>query len=119
KIIQKMVFAKRKEQEASMEQYDLAGCSVIIPVMVDTPQRVKHLNFILRYFQRFFKNQEMIVVEQGKEPKVQISKSRQVKLEFVKSEEPFSLSKICNIGVSLAQTPFFCKCDVDTFTFPK
>src|SRR5579885_3597724 len=97
-----------------MVKLDLKDCSIVIPVRIDFPERLEHVNALLRYFPQFFKNYELIIVEQGKEPQV---KSEAVL--FVQTEEEFSTSQLSNIGAEHVKTPYFCKCDADACIDPR
>lgn len=98
--------------------YDLNGCTIVIPLEIDSKEREEHLQFLLKYFDKFFINHKIIIIEQGQESKVRIKKDC-VRIEFIKKEKEFSSSYLCNLGVKLVKTPFFCKCDVDVFIHPK
>jgi predicted glycosyltransferase involved in capsule biosynthesis len=103
-----------------IKKYNLIDCSVIIPVQIDSQERLEHVHFLLRYFMKFFTNFELIVVEQGIEPRIKIPSRKGVRIEFLRNEEElFSPSKICNIGASFVKTSFFCKCDTDVFIHPR
>lgn len=101
----------------AMTQYDLADCSIVIPVQIDSKQRLEHLQFLFSFFQTHFVNHQLIIVEQGTESKVQPPKS--AVFEFVFQDEDFSIAQISNIGASLVRTAFFCKYDVDAVVEPK
>jgi len=101
-----------------MKRYDLINCSIVVPIHVDCLQRLDHLNFLVQYFSTFFKNYKLIIAEQGKTKKVNISNQENIHVEFVESSEEFSTSEICNMGAFLVETPFFCKCDTDAVIHP-
>ncbi len=100
-----------------MKKYDLSDCSIVIPVHIDSTERLEHVNFLYSYFNRYFINHQLIVIEQGIEPKTQFP--LHVKREFLKSNETFSTAEVSNIGASVVKTPFFCKCDADALIHPK
>ena len=100
-----------------MEKFDLSNCSIVIPVSIDSKERLEHIQFLYKYFDQHFLNHELIVVEQGDIPKV--PKQKNVRMEFVEKGGSFSSAAISNIGASLVSNPFFCKYDVDAFIHPK
>lgn len=102
-----------------MEKYDLTDCSIIIPIEMDCKERLEHLHYQFVYFPRFFNNYELIVVEYGNERKIKSQDCLGIQYIFIKGEEPFSLSKLSNLGVSLVKNQFFYKCDTDVMIDPK
>lgn len=81
--------------------FDLTDCSIVVPVHIDSKERLEHLRGLYAYFNRYFQGHELIVVEQ------------------IQSSEVFSTAKVSNIGASAVSTPFFCKYDADAFIHPK
>lgn len=99
--------------------YDLTDCSIIIPVHIDSKERQEHVRFLLDFFNRYFINHHLLILEQGKESKVQISQDSKTRLILIKSEEVFSTAKLSNMGAQDIKTSFFCKCDADALLHPK
>lgn len=101
-------------------QYDLSDCSIVIPVEVDCPERLEHIHFQYAFFKRYFVRHHLIIIEQGKEPQVHLPPAPNVQIEFVlKGREAFCTSLLCNQGIALVKTPYFCKCDADAAIHPK
>lgn len=98
-----------------MEKLDLENCSIVVPIYIDCPERLEHLQFIYSYFEKHFKGYELIVVEQGKVSKAPTHPA----LRFVKSDQNFSPAAASNIGAGFVTKSYFCKCDVDAFVAPK
>lgn len=103
-----------------MEKFDLTDCSIFISLHIDNAERLEHANYIHAYFDRYFCNHQLIVVEQGTEqPKFHLPPSSRAEYQFIKSDEEFSCPKMNNIGASLAKNPYICKCDADVVIHPK
>lgn len=98
-------------------KFNLSDCSIVVPIHVDFKERLDHLSFLYSYFDRYFFNHQLIVVELGLAPKAPQHPSVQV--EFVKSDRVFSTGEISNIGAEFVVNPFFCKYDVDALVHPK
>ena len=100
-----------------MEKFDLSDCSIVLPVQIDSVERFENVHFLFQFFEKYFRNHQLIGVEQGTEPKIQPHPGAEV--EFVNSGEEFSLSQICNRGASRVKNSFFCKYDADALIHPK
>ncbi len=98
-------------------QFDLSDCSIVVPVHVDSKERLEHVQFLLAYFKKYFINYRLILTEIGREPKVPASTDPQVQIQFVE-QEMFSPADV-NWGASLVTTPYFCKWDADALIHPK
>ncbi len=100
-----------------MEKFDLSDCSIVLPVQIDSVERFENIHFLFQYFEKYFRNHQLIVIEQGVEQKIQPHPNREI--EFVNSGEEFSVSQICNRGASRVKNPFFCKYDADALINPR
>ncbi|MBX7067032.1 MAG: glycosyltransferase family 2 protein [Parachlamydiales bacterium] len=98
-------------------KFDLSECSIVIPFAIDCKERLEHLHFLLSYFDRYFLNHELIVVEQGDESIV--PKHPNVRVKLIKKDSIFSSGSVSNRGVEFVKRPFFCRFDVDAFVHPK
>ena len=99
-----------------LEKYNLSDCSIVIPVHIDSVERLEHIHFLYNYFNQNFINHQLIIIEHGKEPQIHLYSHR---IEFVKNGNEFSPSEISNRGAALVKTPFFCKYDADALIHPK
>lgn len=79
--------------------FDLTDCSIVVPVYIDSEERLEHVRSLHVYFDRYFQGHELIVEQTD--------------------TSPFSTAKVSNLGASRVKTPFFCKYDVDAFIHPK
>ena len=102
-----------------VEKYDLSDCSIVIPVHIDSPERLEHIYFLHYFFNQHFSKHQLIIIEQGKKPQIHLASSPNIHIEFIKSENGFSSSEISNRGVLLVKSPFFCKYDADAIIHPK
>ena len=101
------------------KKLDLSDCTIVIPLHIDFPERLEHLRFLLRYFTKFFINHQLILVEQDVKSKIDFPLPPEADLEFITSEEDFSITRVSNSGAELVKTAFFCKCDTDLLVHPK
>ncbi len=105
--------------ESGSEKYNLSDCSIVIPVQIDSTERLEHIHFFYEYVKRNFINYRLIIIEQSSKQQIHLPTDSQIQIEFFKKEAPFSVSEICNIGASFVKTPFFCRCDADSLIHPK
>jgi hypothetical protein len=99
--------------------YNLSDCSIVIPVHIDSMERLEHIHFLYHFFKRNFIHHQLIILEQGNEPRIDLPPSANIQIEFIKDENEFSLSEMSNRGASFVNRPFFCKYDADALIHPK
>lgn len=99
--------------------YDLSDCSIVVPFHIDSKERLEHVHFLYDYFKQNFAHHQLIFLEQGRERQMHLQPSSNIQVEFIPSEEEFSLSEMSNRGASLVKSPFFCKYDADALIHPQ
>lgn len=102
-----------------MDSFDLSQCSIVIPCELDFYDRLEHLKFLLRYLTTYFKNHEVILVLYGDEIPSEYKPPAEIKIQHVKKEGPFSVTKISNYGAAFVTNPYFFKFDVDVLIHPR
>lgn len=98
---------------------DLSDCSIVIPVQIDSKERLEHIHFLYRYFNQYFIHHELIILEFGVKQQIHLPSNSSTQIEFIKSEEQFSPAIASNIAASMVNRPFFCKYDADALIHPK
>ncbi len=99
---------------SEFKKFDLTDCSIVIPVHIDCPERLEHLQFLTSYFECYFGGYQLIIIEQGT-----VQKVFHPNVRFIESKRTFSTSEVSNMGAEFVNTSFFCKCDVDAVICPK
>jgi GT2 family glycosyltransferase len=94
--------------------------SFIIPVRVDSEDRIQNLEAVLEYITRYFGESEIIVVEDDIETRLgnQLIKYPNIKYFHVKNEGRFSKSRTVNTGLLKATGEFVVIHDSDVLVDP-
>jgi len=87
----------------------------VIPVRIDTEDRLRNLSTVLRYTGRFFPASEVVVVENDAEPRTEevCVEDDHVRRLFLPTEGRFSKSVTANAGILAAGRPFVAIYDAD------
>ena len=94
--------------------------SVVIPVKIDTVDRLKNIQIVLSYFKENFKDFELIVVEQDASSRLeQIVNSFGFKHVFRRNENCFHKTWNFNYGIALAKNDFILAYDCDVIFKPE
>lgn len=93
--------------------------SIIIPVKIDTPDRFRNLSIILKYFKLYFKDYELIVVEQDEHPKVQeLVESLDFTYIYRENKGCFHKTWNFNLGIAIAKNAYVLAYDCDALFKP-
>ncbi len=100
---------------------DDANLGVVIPVRIDSPDRLSNLGIVLEYFVSFFPWFSIIVIEHGPRSYcAEIARGYgQVDFRYVTSSGCFHKSRVCNLGIALATTPVVMVHDCDVLFPPE
>jgi len=92
----------------------------IIPIRVDTQDRIDNCMTILRFLQRHFPQSEVLLMEQDAESRTDrvIEAFPSVRRDFVCNPDRFSKSVAVNTGIALATRGLICMCDTDILLHP-
>lgn len=100
-----------------MEKIDLLDVTFIIPVRVDSAERLENLELIIKYFLKEFDTQ-IIVLEADKEEKALFSND--IKKIYVEDHNPsFYRTKYLNFMSRQVETPFLAVWDADVILSPE
>lgn len=94
--------------------------SFIIPIRVDTEDRIDNCLTVLRFLQLHFPNSEVLLMEQDSEPRTAkiIASFPWIRRSFEINPGRFSKSRAVNEGVALSTRPLICMCDTDILLHP-
>lgn len=94
--------------------------SFIIPIRVDTEDRIDNCLTVLRFIQSHFPDSEVLLMEQDSEPRTTkiVTTFPWVRRSFETNPGRFSKSRAVNEGVALSTRPLICMCDTDILLHP-
>lgn len=94
--------------------------SFIIPIRVDTEDRIENCLTVLRFIQLHFTESEVLLMEQDSEPHTSkiVESFPWVRRNFEINQGRFSKSRAVNEGVALSTRPLICVCDTDILLHP-
>lgn len=92
----------------------------IIPIRVDTEDRIENCLTVLRFLQLHFPDSEVLLMEQDSEPRTAkiVESFPAVRANFEINPGRFSKSRAVNDGVALSTRPLICMCDTDILLHP-
>lgn len=96
-------------------KHDIKNCTFIIPVRIDSQDRINNLFTSVRYIQKHF-NTNILIYEEDKDSKLQnsIHLLGDAKFIFNKSDNQlFYKTKCINNAVKIIETEYFCIYDTD------
>jgi glycosyltransferase involved in cell wall biosynthesis len=76
----------------------------IIPIRVDSDDRIQNFNAVLAYLDRFFRESEIIVIEDDKEKRIGAQLEQYPGLKYIHIENPDRFSKSRAVNAGLLQT---------------
>lgn len=88
-------------------------CTIVIPVRIDTPDRLANLNASIYYLRVCYPSIKIIVVES--DATRQIVDTIQFTYYFISTSERFARGRTINDGVKLVTTPYLIVYDCDVF----
>lgn len=94
--------------------------SFIIPIRVDTEDRVDNCLTVLRFLQLHFPSSEVLLMEQDSEPRTAkiVQSFPAIRWNFEVNPGRFSKSRAVNDGVALSTRSLVCMCDTDILLHP-
>jgi hypothetical protein len=100
---------------------DTSDLSVVIPFRSDSPDRRENLDAVVRFFARFARGHELIILEDGKRSAASgLADLPNVKYRFEWNDGPFHKTRLLNRGVlELSSRRFVASYDADTLLFPE
>ncbi|MEP1033621.1 hypothetical protein, partial [Ekhidna sp.] len=105
-------------------KYELTNLSVIVVIKVDSEDRIRNLNYILDYYNQYFKGVEIVILEQG-EQQLFFKQEGTSNLEntivyhFIKDNGPHYKTRNLNLATRLATRKIIMMTDTDVFVEPK
>lgn len=98
----------------------IENLTFIIPIRVDTEDRIYNCETILRFIEKRFPLSEVILIEQDDFSKTDslVKRFSQVRKIFTKNEGRFSKTRAMNLGITLASRPYICVYDTDVLIHP-
>jgi hypothetical protein len=98
---------------------DLSKLSVGFSVKIDSPDRLRNLSLVLRYFQTFFHGYEIIIIEQAHdEGQCHTLAGPGIRHVLLKTADCHYKTRNLNVAASLSTRPYLMMCDADTFVPP-
>jgi hypothetical protein len=99
---------------------DLQEVSVVISVQIDSSDRLRNLKLFLKYFETFFVNYEIIVVEQDSASQIDLLLKEMpgVVHYFVESDICHSRGRNLDLGAQLSERKYLLLSDLDCFVHP-
>ena len=98
-------------------KFDLSDLSIIIPFRMDTEDRLNNLNNIIRYFDLFFVNHELIIIENS-DQSFFVNTSSNTKYIFEKSTKLLHRTRMLNDGAKLSTRKYVALYDTDVVFYP-
>lgn len=103
-----------------MEPYSLHDVSVIIPVRIDHADRLDTLHAVLKYFDKFFIDAEILVIETGPTQQcTHLSSPGTIEYEYIYDEGPFPKSRLVNHGARKASRDIVAVNNADVVVRPE
>ena len=98
---------------------DLHDVDVVIPVRIDSPDRLENLDTVLSYFDASFHGHRIAVLEHAATPEARAcAAAHGADYHFIESRGCFHKSRIFNLGVALADRPYVLLYDCDVLLPP-
>lgn len=115
--IKNLIDKYRKELDD--KRIDLSDVTFLLPVRVDSEDRLKNIDIILRYLDRYFKT-NILILEADTSSKISLpSLNTKMDYIFIKDEnEIYHRTHYLNIMIKKCITPILCICDVDAIVSP-
>lgn len=105
---------------ASNHLIDLSKLSVGISVKIDGPDRLRNISLVVRFFRTFFRNLEIIIVEQSDaEAQCAHLAGDGVKHFWLRTKDCHYKPRNLNLAASLSCRPYLMMCDAHTFIKPE
>lgn len=103
-----------------IDQKNMADLTFIIPIRVDTEDRIHNCSTVLRFLEKNFPLSEVLLIEQADVSCTDdlASHFANVKKFFDHNTGRFSRSNAMNLGISLATRPYICMYDSDILIHP-
>jgi hypothetical protein len=98
---------------------DLSELSIVIPFRYDTEHRTRNLDFVIRYFQKYFINYELIVLESAPEKKIGDMEQYIQKYVYEKNTDLLHRTRMLNDGVKMSNRKFVTCYDTDVVFRPE
>lgn len=103
-----------------LDRLDASDLAIVLPVRVEHADRQNNLDTVLRFFARYFRAYELILVESGETAQLaQLSESPLVLHRFLPGTGPLYKTRMLNIGARLTRRPFVVFYDTDVLFRPE
>jgi hypothetical protein len=96
------------------ERIALGDTAIIVPLRIDSPDRLRNLDLVLTWLDRHFTGHQILVLEHGATAEAESTARRHgAEHVFLRSEGCFHKSRVFNLGLALADRPFVLLYDCD------
>jgi len=107
-----------------MIKYSIADLSIVISLKIDSKDRINNLIYLLHFYDSYFKDLEIVIIEQGIKPKLyrnlkNIEPDNEIILQFIEDGGPHYKTRNLNLATSMAQRQIVMQCDCDVFIPPQ
>ena len=105
---------------ASFARAPLRDAAFIIPVRIDTPDRLRNLELVLAWIDRSFEGAQILVLEHDDAPRAaEAAQRHRVEHSFLRANGHFHKSHVFNLGVAHVDRPFALLYDCDVLVSPR
>lgn len=102
------------------EKTALRDTAFIVPVRIDSPDRLRNLDLVLTWIDRHFEGHETLVLEHSFAAEAESTASeRGAEHVFLRSDGCFHKSRVFNLGLALADRPYVLLYDCDVLVPPR
>jgi predicted glycosyltransferase involved in capsule biosynthesis len=118
--MRKTEFIETEVPSNNFEKYDLSELSVVIPVKIDTEDRLHNLEIVLNFFKNNFTNFNLIVIEQDSKKQLE-EKINNFGFDYIFRENYGCFHKTWNFNLAIAttNTKYILAYDCDAIFKPK
>ncbi|KAA3622147.1 MAG: hypothetical protein DWQ08_13190 [Proteobacteria bacterium] len=112
---------RHSDTEPRMKRQRLSGVSILMSVKIDSRERLRNLRLMLDYYESFYEDYELVVVEQDNESRIpcEIVDRPQVRHHFIASDDVHWKTRNHNVAARLSRGEFLLMSDCDIFVHPE
>lgn len=102
------------------EKVALRDTAFIVPVRIDSPDRLRNLDLVLTWLDRHFEGHGTLVLEHGRAAEAESTvRERGAEHVFLRSDGCFHKSHVFNLGLAIADRPYVLLYDCDVLVPPR
>jgi glycosyltransferase involved in cell wall biosynthesis len=114
KISKKYTYRNIIEGEEVDEKCNFKNVTYIIPIRIDTQERLKNLDFCVKYLQNNF-DTNILIIENDTESRIHKRYEGVRHILYIGKTNDFHRTKLLNYAVKVSKTDYFCNMDCDVF----